>query len=232
MQKIAVILQNKTPRGVANMITIEEYKSNPCRLSSIPYWKMKTFKLPNNLEVIHDIDYDNIGNNYEKDTKYFRLKHNLLNIEKPVLPKGFSYREVNTDIESELLDIVRIINESYKDIKVNLPQVQSWIESDVFKKELWIFIEDDKLKENVALGIAELDQEVREGMLEWIQVLPSYRRRGLGCGIVNKLLFNMKSYADFVTVSGQVNNNTKPEKLYRLCGFTGNDIWHVIETVR
>ena len=43
---------------------------------------------------------------------------------------------------------------------------------------------DDKLKENVALGIAELDQEVREGMLEWIQVLPSYRRRGLGCGIV------------------------------------------------
>ena len=211
------------------MITIEEYKSNPCRLSSLPYWKMETFNLPNHLKVIHHIDYDNIENNYEKDTKYFRLKHNLLNIEEPVLPKGFSYREVNTDMENELLDIVRIINKSYEDIKVNLSQVQSWIESGVFQKELWMFIEDNKSKENVALGIGELDREVREGMLEWIQVLPSYRRRGLGCGIVNKLLFNMKAYADFVTVSGQVDNNTKPEKLYRLCGFTGNDIWHVIE---
>ena len=112
-----------------------------------------------------------------------------------------------------------------------MSQVQSWIESGVFKKELWIFIEDDRTKENVALGIAELDQEVREGMLEWIQVLPSYRRRGLGCEIVNKLLFNMKPYADFVTVSGQVDNNTKPEKLYRLCGFVGNDIWHIIRKI-
>ena len=59
------------------MITIEEYKSNPCRLSSLPDWKMKTFNLPNNLKVIHDIDYDNIENNYEKDTKYFRLKYDF-----------------------------------------------------------------------------------------------------------------------------------------------------------
>jgi GNAT superfamily N-acetyltransferase len=214
------------------MLTIDEYKGNPCRLSSLPYWKMKTFNFPDNLKVIHDIDYDGIKDNYGKDTRYFRLKHGFLNIEEPVLPKGFSYKEVNTDLESELLDIVRIINESYDDIKVNLPQVQSWIELDVFKKELWIFIEDDKLKENIALGIAELDQEVREGMLEWIQVLPDYRCRGFGHAIVTKLLLNMKTYADFVTVSGQVDNNTKPEKLYRRCGFTGNDIWHVIEAIR
>lgn len=212
------------------MMTIETYKRNPCKLSALPYWKIKTFNVPDNIKVIHDIDYVNTENCNEIDTKYFRLKHDFLNIEEAVLPKGFSYKIVSTNNSNELLDVVRIINESYEHIKVNLSQVQSWIESNVFKKELWIFIQDDELKENIALGIAELDQEVREGMLEWIQVLPSYRGRGIGCAIVTKLLFNMKSYADFVTVSGELNNKTNPERLYRRCGFTGNDIWHVIVT--
>ncbi|HHV46283.1 MAG TPA: GNAT family N-acetyltransferase [Tissierellia bacterium] len=84
------------------------------------------------------------------------------------------------------------------------------------------------LPKPVALGIAELDKNVREGSLEWIQVIPEYRRRGLGQAVVNRLLLNFVGKADFVTVSGQVNNDTNPEKLYRKCGFQGNDIWHVI----
>ncbi|MGI6537217.1 MAG: GNAT family N-acetyltransferase [Caldicoprobacterales bacterium] len=76
--------------------------------------------------------------------------------------------------------------------------------------------------------MAELDKNVREGSLEWIRVIPEYRKRGLGQAIVNRLLLNMVGKADFVTVSGQVNNITNPEKLYRRCGFQGNDIWHVI----
>lgn len=34
--------------------------------------------------------------------------------------------------------------------------------------------------------------------------------------------------ADFATVSGKVNNITNPERVYRKCGFEGNDIWHVL----
>ena len=29
------------------------------------------------------------------------------------------------------------------------------------------------------------------------------------------------------TASGQCNNASTPEKLYRRCGFTGNDVWHI-----
>ena len=34
--------------------------------------------------------------------------------------------------------------------------------------------------------------------------------------------------ATFATVSGQCNNPTNPEALYRKCGFTGSDVWHVL----
>ncbi len=34
----------------------------------------------------------------------------------------------------------------------------------------------------------------------------------------------------FATVSGKVTNKTKPEKLYRRCGFTGDDIWHILKS--
>lgn len=38
--------------------------------------------------------------------------------------------------------------------------------------------------------------------------------------------------SDFVTVSGKVDNDTKPEFLYRKCGFTGEDIWHILTKKR
>jgi hypothetical protein len=46
--------------------------------------------------------------------------------------------------------------------------------------------------------------------------------------IVNELLIRLKSKAKFVTVSGQVGNETNPETLYRKCGFDCDDIWCVV----
>ena len=53
-------------------------------------------------------------------------------------------------------------------------------------------------------------------------------RYGLGKYVVSELLWRMKERATFVTVSGQCNNPTNPEVLYRKCGFTGSDVWHVL----
>jgi hypothetical protein len=39
------------------VISIDEYKANPCRVSSVPYWKMITIKKPDNIALIHDADY-------------------------------------------------------------------------------------------------------------------------------------------------------------------------------
>lgn len=80
----------------------------------------------------------------------------------------------------------------------------------------------------IASGIAEYDYEIKEGILEWIQVLPQYQHQGYGKIIVCELLNRLKSVcASFVAVSGLVDNETNPEKLYRSCGFTGNDIVYI-----
>jgi len=157
------------------MISIDEYKANPCRVSSVPYWKMVTIKKPDNITLVHDDDY--IEHYYQGvDTPYFRLIHYLENVESINSDRIFTCKNVDTNSINDLEDVVSIINKSYTDI----------------------------------------------------QVIPEYRHRGLGQAVVNRLLLNMVGKADFVTVSGQVNNNTNPEKLYRRCGFQGNAVWHVI----
>ena len=98
----------------------------------------------------------------------------------------------------------------------------------VYDAALWLTVKDDQTGAIAATGIAELDREIGEGVLEWIQVSKGYRGKGLGSFIVSELLWRMKDKTDFVTVSGQCNNPTNPEKLYRKCGFTGNDTWHIL----
>jgi GNAT superfamily N-acetyltransferase len=212
------------------MISIDAYKMDPCRVSSLPYWKIRTFKIPNNISVIHDEDYNIKIDNRWIDTQYFRFKHDLQSVELFPLDKMFEFREVDINNIKDLQEVVNIINKCYIDIQVDLNQVTNWTESEVFNKNLWEFIIDISTQKPVALGIAELDKSVHEGMLEWIQVLPEYRKCKLGQAIVMKLLVNLIDKADFVTVSGQVNNITNPERLYRKCGFEGNDIWHILKS--
>lgn len=84
--------------------------------------------------------------------------------------------------------------------------------------------------EVVATGIAELDKEIGEDVvLEWIQVSEQHRGYGLGKYVVSELLWRMKENAKFATVSGQCNNLTNPEAMYRKCGFSGSDVWHVLK---
>ncbi|NLC68922.1 MAG: hypothetical protein GX754_09145 [Clostridiaceae bacterium] len=63
------------------MISIDEYKANPCRLSSVPYWKMTAIKKPDNITLIHDAGYIPGQDCKSIDTLYFRLIHYLKNVE-------------------------------------------------------------------------------------------------------------------------------------------------------
>ncbi|MCJ7659302.1 MAG: GNAT family N-acetyltransferase [Anaerolineales bacterium] len=60
------------------------------------------------------------------------------------------------------------------------------------------------------------------------QVLPTHRGRGLATALVLELLTRVQKRSAFTTVSGSVNNDTSPERLYRRCGFTGEDVWWVL----
>lgn len=157
---------------------------------------------------------------------YFKLSHCHEHIQEVKVPEGFYIR--NVDIEPELEQVSELICNCYEHIKPDITEVKKWTKHEVFNDNLWIWIIDKNTEKPAALGIAEVDSSIREGVLEWIQVLPEYQGKKLGKAIVLELLNRLKDRADFTTVSGEVDNKSNPEKLYRRCGFQGNDIWYVL----
>jgi FR47-like protein. len=119
------------------------------------------------------------------------------------------------------------INCCYKGYDIKADDVLRWTKYPVFDNDLWVFICEKSSSIPVALGIADFDSDIKEGSLEWIQVLPEKRGMGFGQKIVCELLSRLNKKAKFVTVSGECENPSNPEKLYRKCGFAGNDVWCV-----
>ena len=154
----------------------------------------------------------------------FRLHHNLKEIPK-ITSDDF---EIATATRKEIKAIVQIINKSYTDISVNKELIKSYTKTPVYNAELWVMVKEKASSEYVGCGIADFDTETKELILEWIQVLPQHRGKKIGQLIVTELLYRMKDIADFATVSGKVDNLTNPEALYRKCGFSGDDVWHIL----
>lgn len=202
---------------------LKEYLENPCKKLSIPYWKNKNIKIPKHIKIIHQDNFSNTSLLDNNDEKYFRLIHYLDNIEN----KRLNEFSIKTADISDIPLIIEIINNSYNDLSVNYKQIKSYTETPIYDANLWIIVYESKTGTAVGCGIADFDSEAKEGILEWIQVLPQYRGKKIGKMIVNELLSRMKN-ADFATVSGKVDNQTNPERLYRSCGFIGNDIWHIL----
>ena len=205
-----------------NMIELNEYLHNPCGTSSIPYWKSQSITVPSDMKILHADDLHPSEWLDYSDEPYFRLSHNLKKLSAPVLGEGYLL------CDASLADFAAHINFCYDAIDVNESQLQKYILRPVYDAALWIAVRERQTGEIVATGIGELDREVGEGVLEWIQVSEGYRGRGLGSFVVMELLRRMQGRARFATVSGQCNNPSNPEGLYRKCGFTGNDVWHIL----
>lgn len=205
------------------MLSLQEYVNDPCGTLSIPYWKSKGLIVPENMKIIHDRDYFGGMLSDYNDEVYFRLFHNLKDIGQVNLPD----MEIVSGV-SDIDEFVRLINASYSDLSVTKEQMESYRKTPVYRSDLWILLREKNSDTVVAGGIADYDRETKELIIEWIQVLPDYRKKGYGQLVVKSLLSKMQNIAEFATVSGKVSNPTNPQGLYRKCGFTGNDVWHVL----
>ncbi|MDE6385898.1 MAG: GNAT family N-acetyltransferase [Eubacterium sp.] len=205
------------------MITKENYLENPCRASSIPYWKAKNVSVPDSMKILHNEDFTPEFLQWYTDEQYFRLIHNLQNLDPAKIPNGYSV------CKASIKDFAEHINKCYNGNCISVSELKKYTFRAVYKPDLWLAVIDNSTGKIAASGIAEFDSEIGEGMLEWIQVSEEYRGRNLGTFIVNELLRRMKDMADFATVSGKCNNPSNPEALYRKCGFSGTDVWHILK---
>ncbi len=204
-------------------ITKQQYLSNPCGVSSLPYWKAVKTDVPKNMLIVHDRNFRGECFAEYADEPYFRLYHDLKLLRPAILPDGFRLCEASPS------EYAAHIGRCYVGTAVTEAEISSYFCRSVYSAELWAAVRECESGKIAATGIAELDREIGEGILEWIQVSPEYRGRGLGTYIVSELLTRIAKTARFATVSGQVNNPTRPEGLYRRCGFVGDDVWHILK---
>ena len=200
----------------------EEYLRDPCGTLSLPYWKAKSTVVPDKIKIIHARDWTGQYSDYQR---FFRVRHSLSNL----IKTDFDYDTISLDYQAKQL--AQMINASYghEDISVSEHDIMQWKNHETFREELCIYINADGGK-MVASGIAEYDEVCREGIIEWVQVLPEYRNKGLGQKIVTVLLSRLKDLgAKFVTVSGNLDNQAKPLELYKKCGFEGDDVWYICQ---
>lgn len=191
-------------------ITIEEYIKNPCGMLSIPYWKNKKIIVPDNMKILHHNSFKESYLDAYSDDQYFRLYHSMQNIKENV-SEWIYFRTAEMQ---DMSLIVSIINQSYTDIQVDLAQIMEYTKTVVYDPNLWIIAIERGTDNPIGCGIADYDDEVQEGILEWIQVLPEYRKKGVGSAIVNQLLYRLCNKATFTTVSGKTNSSSNPERLY------------------
>ena len=178
--------------------------------------------IPDNMKIVHDREFNTELLKRYIDEPYFRLRHCMLEVKPVSLPEGYSL------YEASISDFVDHINSCYEDIGITVSEMQNYLTREQYNSDLWLAVKEDCKGRIVATGIAELDREIDEGVLEWIQVSKEYRRCGLGSYLVLELLWRTKKTARFVTVSGRCENTDNPETLYRKCGFCGNDVWHIL----
>lgn len=203
------------------MISLQQYLRDPCGTTSIPYWKYKSVAVPPNMRIVHQREMTGGLLLDHNDEPYFRLYHDLKHIGRTAAGE-VEIVGASTD------EFVRLINGCHTDLSVTAEQIESYRHTPVYRPDLWILLKERDTRATVAGGIADYDGETGELILEWIQALPAYRGRGRGQLVVNTLLSKMRNEARFATVSGKVNNPANPERLYRACGFTRTDVWHIL----
>lgn len=205
------------------IMDISTYLRDPCGASSLPFWKTNTVSVPDDHLILREDDprLDSVGLGYD-DTPYFKLIHHLQRVDAPTLPEGFRF------IHPTEKELSAHIAACYDTERVSEAELRHYRCRSTFSQDLWLAVVDESTGEIVASGVAEVDRDVREGVLEWIQVSPAYRLRGWGRIIVNELLFRMKGRADFVTVSGKLHDPSDPRAVYSSCGFGGEVVWHVL----
>lgn len=132
----------------------------------------------------------------------------------PTLPAGLHFAEASLDADA----VGRFLGDT--------DRVDEWRRHPTLAPGLWVWAMAGETP--VGLVIGELDSNLREATVEWVQVTSAYQRQGVGRALVAELLRRLGTRAEFVTVAGEVENRDNPGAFFRRCGFSGQDVWWLL----
>ncbi|MBN1247981.1 MAG: GNAT family N-acetyltransferase [Anaerolineae bacterium] len=119
------------------------------------------------------------------------------------------------------VDAAELLNGCYPGHRHTAEEVATWCDLAVFDPSLWFWVRRSADDEALALAISTYQVSIRETYLDWIQVLPPARGRGLGHLLVAETLCRALPKSDVVRVTGMADD------FYRKCGFVGRERWRI-----
>lgn len=118
------------------MLSEKKYLENPCRYASLPFYKLKTFKMPDHLQVIHEEDFK--GDLISEP--YFRLMHSMDRLEEAQVPEGYSLETLDLSISENLQALSDMIAQSYDSERLPVGQMEAMIQAETFDRNLWMVV--------------------------------------------------------------------------------------------
>jgi GNAT superfamily N-acetyltransferase len=150
--------------------------------------------------------------------RHFRARYSGPPAGPPDWPAGF--RVAPCDPARDLEAAARLINEAYPSLPqlITPRRLEEMSRAPFHFPEGWFFVHDETTGRPAGLAVNGLCPETGEGFIDWIELLPRYRQRGLGRRLVQEALHRLRP-ARFVTVSGSLDAPFAAGALYRQCGF-------------
>jgi len=159
--------------------------------------------------------------------RYFRARHVAPLPGPPTIPAGF--RLVTVDVAKDLPAVVRLMNMAYPSLPdfVDMRDVEGMTSAPYHFPDGWFFLREETHRHPVGMAVNGYCPDSDEGFIDWIQVLPRYRRHGLGSLLVTESIRRLAA-ASFITVSGSLDAPFAVGDLYRKCGFGQTRQWTIL----
>ncbi len=176
------------------------------------------------LLVLHEDFYQLIAENLKgfKVRESYPLIYNP-NIDQVFnLSKEFFIADFDFDKGKDFAAAAELLNRCYQNHNHDAEEIASWCKQSVFDDSLWIWVRTRESNEDVGLGISTYQGTIKETYLDWIQVLPSYQRKGIGKMLVGETIKRAIDKSNIIRITGMVDG------FYEKCGFRRTDSWYLI----
>jgi len=144
-------------------------------------------------------------------------------LEIPTLHQDYYFDEFNLESDLEFIDAANLINHAYEGHHHTDIEIKSWMDSPAFDHSLWIWIKQKSNNEKVALAISTYQATIKETYLDWIQVLPTHLKLGLGKALVLETINRTFDKSNIIRVTGIADD------FYKKCGFINQEKWYLIQ---
>lgn len=192
-----------------------EYTKDPARACFLSYHKNENTEVPPNMRVVRGDDYKAELYKGFDDTVYTKLILRSKSVEEPIYPDGF---KLVTPTKEQL---TAHISQCFPDGETP-DSIDLWRYMEYFM----VALVDTSTGRIVASAAADVDFGVKEGSIDWVEVSPRYRRKGLGTYLVTELIYRFRRFSDFISVSTK---EPAALELFKKCGFGEECAWHILK---